>query len=247
MKYTTSLSHMSNGKESIRGYDLADLMKKKTFVETIFLLLKGELPNAAEAAMLDALFTAAIDHGPGTASSQTARIVASAKNSMHTSVAAGILAMGQRHGSAIEGAAKFFQENKDTEDVLALAKTLKEQKIRVAGYGHAVLSHDERSESLFSIAKEQGVYGKHCEFAENFHKALNEISSKTLPINIDGSMGAILSDMGFNPDMMKGFFMIARVPGLVAQVYEEQTSGGRLRRLPEEDIEYTGVEDRDIV
>ena len=116
MKFKTAITNIQNEKESIRGYDLGELMQKKSFTETIFLVLKGKLPNKQETTMLDAMFVAAIDHGPGTASGQTARIVASAKNSMHTSLAAGILAMGERHGSAIEGAGKFFQEQKNIEN-----------------------------------------------------------------------------------------------------------------------------------
>lgn len=246
MKITTSITEIHDEKEYIRGYRLDQLVQKKTFVETINLLLKGELPTEKETVMLNALFTAAIDHGPGTASAQTARIVASAKNSMHTAVAAGILAMGERHGSAIEGAAAFFQEQKEQKDVAAIAKTLKEQKIRVPGFGHPFLEEDHRSATLFAIAREQGVYGVHCTFAEQFHTELNAISSKKLALNIDGAMAAILSDMGFGARLMKGFFMIARVPGLVAQVYEEMMDDPGIRRLDQADIDYIGPGVREL-
>jgi citryl-CoA lyase len=238
--FQTSITDIRDGEEYIRGHKLEDLIKEKSFVETIFLLLKGELPSEQEAKMLGAMFTAAIDHGPGTASGQVARIVASAKNSMHTSLAAGILAMGERHGSAIEGAAKFFQKQKTAEDVAGLVKGLKERKIRIPGYGHPFLEHDSRSETLFALAKELGIYGDHCAFAEEAHKELNAISSKPLALNIDGAMGAILSDMGFDWRLGKGFFIIARVPGLVAHIYEEQTSDVGIRRLSQDDIEYIG-------
>lgn len=236
--YKTSITKIENGKESIRGHDLQELTKEKSFVETIFLLLKGTLPNEKETRMLNSLLTVAIDHGPGTVSAQTARITASAKNSVHTSVAAGILGMGERHGSAIEGAADFFQKNKNTKDLEALLKELKEKKVRIPGYGHAVLEEDHRSSTLFAIAKEEGFFGVHCEFSQQVHEALNAISSKKLPINIDGSMAAILSDMEFAPEHMKGFFIIARVPGLVAQVHEEMANDVGIRRLPEDQIQY---------
>jgi citryl-CoA lyase len=53
-------------------------------------------------------------------------------------------------------------------------------------------------------------------------------------------MAAVLLDMGFDDKIMKGIFIIARVPGLVAHVFEEATSGDGLRRLDEEDILYIG-------
>lgn len=240
--FKTSITNIKDGEEYIRGEKLEQLIREKSFIETIFLLLKGKMPTENEAKMLNAMFVAAIDHGPGTASAQVARIVASAKNSMHTSLAAGILAMGERHGSAIEGAAAFFQNEVQSSKFKAqsLVKELKEKKIRIPGYGHPFLEHDKRSDTLFALAKELGIYGEHCEFAESIHKELNAISSKTLALNIDGAMGAIISDMGFDWKLGKAFFIIARVPGLLAHIYEEQTNDVGIRRLSQDDIEYIG-------
>ena len=52
-------------------------------------------------------------------------------------------------------------------------------------------------------------------------------------------MAAILADMGFDSRMAKGIFIIARMPGLVAQVFEEVNNDVGLRRLPEEEISYS--------
>jgi citrate synthase len=241
MKIKTSITKIENQKEFIRGKDLEDLIKNNNFVQTIFLILRGQMPTENEEKMMNALFTSAIDHGPGTASGQVARIVTSAKNSMHTSIAASILAMGERHGSAIEGAAKFFQDNADNIDIESLVKNLKKQKIRIPGYGHPFLDHDHRADVLFELAKDLDIYGKNCEVSEKVHEVLNNISSKKLPVNIDGVMGAIISDMGFDYRMAKGIFIIARVPGLVAHIYEEVVNDVGIRRMSEGDVEYVGV------
>lgn len=238
MKFETHITEIKDGREYIHGLALEELTKKHSFVETIFFLLRGEMPTESQTRMVNAIFTAGIDHGPGTASALAARISASAKNSFHTSIAAGILAMGERHGMAIEGAAKFFVENVNTLDIESLVKELKEKKIRVPGYGHAVLEKDERAETVFAIAREQGIYGKYSAFAEAFGQQLNLASSKKVPLNIDGAMAAILLDMGFSWQMMPGFFLIARLPGLVAQVHEERSEDNGLRRLDENDIVY---------
>ncbi|MFH1789559.1 MAG: citryl-CoA lyase [bacterium] len=246
MKWKTAISHIADNKEIIRGYDLKDLIKRKSFVEAIFLALKGELPNENESRMMNALFTAAIDHGIGVSSAMTARMVVSTGNSMHTALAAGILAMGKLHGSAIEGAAKFFQENINESDPAGLVKKLKEQKIRIPGYGHKILEQDPRSVALFQVAKDTQIYGDHCVLAEKIHEQLNKISFKTLPINVDGAMGAIMSDMGFDWRMAKGFFIIGRVPGLVAHIYEEMTGENGLRRLNEDEAKYIGKSARQL-
>ena len=246
MQWKTSISHVADGKELIRGYDLKELIHQKSFVETIYLVLKGDLPSENETKMMNALFTAAIDHGIGVSSAMTARTVASTGNSLHTALAAGILSMGKLHGSAIEGAAMFFQDNVDEEDVLTLIKDLKQKGQRIPGYGHKILEHDPRSEALFAIAKETEMYGKHCAFAEAVHAEINKLSSKTLPINVDGAMGAVMSDMGFDWRMAKGFFIIGRVPGLVAHIYEEKVSEQGIRRLAEDAAEYVGEDERKI-
>lgn len=238
MEWKTSITDIRGNHERIRGIELTTLIQEQDFVSSIFLLLRGRLPEKPEARMMNALLTAAIDHGIGTASAMTARIVASAKNSMPAALAAGVLAMGDLHGGAIEGAAKFFQEHKDAEDVHALIKSYKDHGVRIPGYGHAILTHDERSAALFSLAQAERLYGQHCGFAETVKTALAAQSSKTLPLNIDGAMAAVLSDMGFDWRVMKGIFVIARMPGLVAQVFEEMQSGGGLRRLAEDEITY---------
>lgn len=238
MKYRTSITQIKGGKEYIHGKDLQDLAKKYSFAENIFFLLKGVEPSEREARMMNTLLSLAIDHGPGTASGQTVRIVASAKTDMTASVAAGILAMGARHGGAIEGAMQFLYDHVDTEDVLSLVSELKEKNIRIPGYGHATLSYDHRVDTMFEVAKETGYYGAHCQFAESVRDALNEASSKPLPINVDGGMAAVLCDMGFDVALAKGIFIIARVPGLVAQVQEEMEMNEGLRRVINDDIEF---------
>ncbi len=238
MKWQTNITNVNNGHEIIRGKKLSDLIQKNTFTESIFLIWRGRLPNANETKMLDAILTAGIDHGTGTASAMTSRIVVSAQNSMHVALSAGILAMGERHGGAIEKAAKFFVENINNKNLKQTVRDLKDKKIRLAGFGHAVLTEDERSTVLFSLAKELGFFQEACQVAVNVLEELNNISSKKLPLNIDGAMGAILADMGFAPEMMKGVFITARVPGLVAHIYEETKNDAGLRRLDESEIEY---------
>ncbi|MDO8499894.1 MAG: citryl-CoA lyase [bacterium] len=240
MQWKTAVSNVNDGEETIRGKKLSALVGTNSFTESIFLIWQGRLPKPDETKMLDAMFVSALDHGTGTASAMTARIVASAKNSLHTSLAAGILAMGERHGSAIEGAAKFFQDNIDCKDVTALVKTLKDKKVRVPGFGHAVLKVDKRAVELLALAKKLGFAKQACALAISTEKELNKISSKPLPLNIDGAMGAIALDMGFDIRVMKGIFITARVPGLVAHIVEEMTDDQGLRRLDESDITYTG-------
>ena len=246
MKWETDISNIQDGKEYIRGYALTDLIKEKTFSEVCFLVLKGELPNEKEARMMDALLVAAVDHGAGPPSTTVSRTVASTGNSLHTALAAGVLTMGEKHGGAAEGAATFFQEHVDDGDVEGLVKRLKDEKVRIPGYGHKILQEDHRAIVLFEVARETKVYGDHCAFSEKVRDALNAISSKPLPLNVDGAMGAILSDMGFDSRVTKGFFVMSRIVGLVAHAHEELMGDAGVRRIDEGDVAYGGTSPRSL-
>ncbi len=241
MKYTTSITNIqADGTEIIRGYPLTELATQQSFAEVIFLLTRGVLPTVNEAKMFNTILVMAIDHGPGTVSAQNARVAASSKTSIQAAVASGILAMGDRHGGAVGNAAQFFKEHKNVNDVSVLVTKLKEQNIRLPGFGHAVLSVDQRSKALFAMARDTHSFGEHCAFALALEKALQELSSKPVPLNIDGAMAAILLDLDFRPEITTGIFIIARVPGLVAQVAEEMENDVGLRRIASDSIEYTG-------
>ncbi len=241
MKFKTAITKVNAGDEIIRGEKLTTLIKERNFGEVVYLALMGRLPNAQEARQINAVLTSMIDHGPGTNSAMATRIVSSAGNSLHTAVAAGILSLGGfRHGGALEGAAKFFQENLKTSDVPELLKSMKDKKMRVPGFGHKVLTHDNRTGRLFDVAKECGFFKEHCAFALKVDEELQKISSKAVPLNMDGANAAILSDMGFPWQIVLGFFIIGRVSGLVAHAYEEMNSGEGIRRLDESEIEYVG-------
>ena len=115
----------------------------------------------------------------------------------------------------------------------AATRTLAEMKEagdRMPGFGHRYHTKDPRTARLFELAREAGVDGPHMQAARAVEKSFAE-AKKPLPINVDGAIGAILADLGMNPAVFNGIFMIARTPGLVAHVTEEQTREKPMRRI----------------
>ncbi len=239
MKIKTSITQIKDDKEIIRGKSLESLIKKQSFVSTIFLLLFNRLPKKNEEIMFNALLISVIDHGPGTTSTLNARISASAGNPVHASLAAGILGFGERHGMAVEAAMKFFYDNVGEKDLRFKIKDLKERKVRLPGFGHKVFTKvDPRSITLFDIAKRQKILGKYCKFAGVVQKELNAVSSKPLPLNVDGALAAILCDMGVDAKIGNMIFLMGRIQGLLAHIYEERVNDVGIRRLEENEIEF---------
>ena len=102
MEFKTSISKITNEDVMIRERKLSALMKEASFTDAIFLILKGSFPNQQESKLFSAMLLSIIDHGMGTTSALTSRFVASSGNAVNTAVGAGVLALGDLHGGAIE-------------------------------------------------------------------------------------------------------------------------------------------------
>jgi citrate synthase len=116
---------------------------------------------------------------------------------------------------------------------------------RMSGFGHRVHTKDPRTARLFELAREAGVDGVHMQTARAVEKAFAD-AKKSLPINVDGAIGAILADLGMDPAAFNGIFMIARTPGLVAHVIEEQTREKPMRRIDPVNHSYDGPPARSL-
>jgi citrate synthase len=57
---------------------------------------------------------------------------------------------------------------------------------------------------------------------------------------VDGAIAAVISDMGFDWRLGKGFFIISRTVGLIAHAYEENTRQKPMRNLGISDYFYDG-------
>ena len=159
--------------------------------------------------------------------------------------------IGDSHGGAIENAARIMQEWAAKEgDVNKLASQLvdwtRENKIRMPGFGHRLHNVDPRTLKLFEIAGKHNFSGRHIDLCKAIEAALAEKLGKKLPINVDGAIAAVISDMGFDWRLGKGFFIISRVPGLLAHAYEEMTREKPMRQLGNRNFSYDGPPERDI-
>jgi citrate synthase len=236
--------------ESIRlhGHDVLELMQRRTFTDTIFLLHRGRLPGRDERALLDAILTGLADHGPGAPSCAAARLVASGnRQSLSAAVAAGVLAIGDEHGGAgslcmemiAQGVARARAESISIQD--AAHRTVADYRAggrRLPGLGHRVHhTVDPRTAVLFGMARTAGLAGEGIAFMEAVDASMRE-AGKIIPINIDGALAAILVDLGFPAAFGKLVFIIGRVAGISAEVAEEYEREKPMRiRIP---VQYDG-------
>ena len=246
--WNTAVTRVEPNKVAVRGYNIAELMGRVSFGAAVYLTLTGELPSPAVARLMDAILVSSIDHGATPPSALAARSVASTGATLSASVAAGIMSINRHHGGAIEDCARQLRaiaERATRESISmdeAAARTLavmREAGERMPGFGHRLHTKDPRTARLFELAREAGVDGVHMHAARAVEKAFAD-AKKSLPINVDGAIGAILADLGMNPAAFNGIFMIARTPGLVAHVIEEQTREKPMRRIDPVNHGYDG-------
>jgi citrate synthase len=253
--WKTAISKVEPNKILVHGYNLMDLVGRYNYAELTYLLWRGELPPPNHSRMMDALLTICIEHSLNAPSVDATRFVASSGVPLQAAVSAGVSAIGDWHGGAIEDAAKLFQEgikfatqNKlSTED--AANKLLQERVNRhekIPGYGHPTHTNDPRTRKLLELAKENNLCGKHVELAQALEALTEKFFRRHLILNVDGSIAALISEMGFDWRIGKGFFIVSRTPGLVAHAFEQMYHDRPYKAPGWKEIVYTGTPERKV-
>jgi len=252
--WTTAVTEIQPDRIAIRGYDIAELMGNISFGQAVYLILRGDIPDIQVGRLMEAILVSSIDHGATPPSALAARTVASTGANLSQSVAAGILSINRWHGGAIEDCARQLgriiergkiEGSSIGDAVTAELAEMKARGQRMSGFGHRIHANDPRTRRLFELCDQAGVTGPYLDAAravEKFFKA----SGKSLPINADGAIGAVLAQLGFDPAVMNGLFMIARMPGLVAHVAEEQARQKPMRQIDPIAHAYDGPEFRSL-
>ena len=103
--WQTAVTEIQPNSVRVRGYDIADLMGSANVGQAVYLILRGEMPDAATGDLMEAIIVSSIDHGATPPSVLAARTVASTGASLSASVAAGIMSINDHHGGAITNCA----------------------------------------------------------------------------------------------------------------------------------------------
>ena len=254
--WSTAITQIKPNEVRVRGYDIAELMGNVSFGAAVYLILRGELPSESIGRLMDAILVSSIDHGATPPSALAARTVASTGASLSASVAAGIMAINRHHGGAIEDCARQLghiahrvKENGGDANLDQMAEIVleefKQQGRRMSGVGHRIHMNDPRTKRLFELAEQAAAFGPHCQAALAVERVFKS-SGKPRPITVDGAIGAIRADLGFPYEVMNGLFMIARTPGLIAHVAEEQSRCKPMRKIDPESHSYDGPSPRKL-
>ncbi len=247
--WRTAITRIQPNEILIRGYAVDELMGRLSFGETVYLILRGELPTPTMGKLFGAVLVASIDHGVTPPSTLAARNVATTGARLRACVAAGVLGFGMYHGGDIETCMRFLEDGlarvrdgrsyADAAD--ALLKSCLDAGRTPPGFGHRIHSSDPRASRLLQMAHELELDGEHVQLVRAIERRLDAMrATPPVPLNVDGAIAAVCADMGFEPELGNALFMIARIPGLVAHANEERVRQHPMRQIDPKDASYDG-------
>ncbi len=226
---SSSISTADAVSVTVRGRDLAQLIGTMTFTDYFVFLLMGTMPTADQRFFLDACLVGIAEHGlvPNV---QAARMTLAADpGALQAAVAAGILGC----GSVVLGTSELAGRMLDAAiarggDVTAVAREVaqeyRDKRLPLPGFGHPLHKpKDPRAERLFALADERGTAGPHVRMARALGDVVGEVWGKPLTLNISCAIPAVMLDVGFPLEALKGIPILARTASLLAHLREDGT------------------------
>jgi citrate synthase len=259
--WDTSIIDIHPGQIAIRGYPIEQLIGRVRFPEMIWLMLRGELPSRAEAELLEAALVPGVDHGPHAPSIAIARMAVTCGLPVNGAMASAINVLDDVHGGAGQQCMELYREidaeaGPQGDPVRAAAAVIQRrleagEKI-VPGFGHRFHPVDPRTEPLFELVakavRERAVSGRYAAIGRAVEEALAAAKNHHIPMNIDGITAVIFSELGFEPELGRGLFILSRSVGILAHAWEQKQRGRRImgpmpREIP---YRYSGPARRDV-
>ena len=234
--WQTDVSHMEPGVIELRGTPVQELIGRIDLASMIWLMVRGDRPTPAEAALLQAALVAGVDHGPQAPSIAIARMAATCGVGLNSAMASGINVLGDSHGGAGQACVEFLQAVLDAEAqgaplAEAVRRTVEAGPRYLPGFGHRFHPIDPRRDPLLTLTRtavDAGVVPGHflrAGLAVEAH--LRQTRSRPIPMNIDGATAIIYAELGFPAPLARGLFVLSRSVGILAHAWEESSQGLR--------------------
>src|SRR5687768_6393792 len=156
----TDIIDVRPGEIDLRGYPVQELIGSVGFVDTIWLMLRAELPSHAQSALLEAALVASVDHGPQAPSIAIARMAVTCGARINGAMASAINVLDDIHGGPGQQCMELYYEI-DAElgsggDVAEATRVVLERRREagekyVPGFGHRWHPLDPRTPRLLDL------------------------------------------------------------------------------------------------
>jgi len=253
---TSIISSISDDRGEDLTYNKQDIsvFAEKPIGSTINALwFKGKLSRTAEE-FIELCLILTADHGPAVATAHNAIVTARAGKDLVSSVVSGLLTIGDRHGGAINEAAKWqFNGVKTNQSSRELVESTNKKGELIMGIGHKIKSAqnpDTRVTLLKEFAARKIRKTDHLNFGLSVEKETLK-KKNTLIFNLDGAIAAILLDILkqdrftdeeisnlIDIEIFNAIFVLGRTIGVIGHVLDQKRLKEPLYRHPWDDILY---------
>jgi citrate synthase len=259
--WQTSIIDIQPGRIAVRGYEIQDLIGALSFPQMIWLMLRGEVPSAAQARLLEATLVAGVDHGPHAPSIAISRMAVSCGLPLNGAMASAINALDDVHGGAGQQCMELFHAiaakagEGDITDAMIEAGVDEHMRSHgkiVGGFGHRWHGVDPRAVKLLQLVEEARaagtVSGRFARIGTGVEALLQARKGSPIPMNIDGATAVIYAELGFAPPLGRGLFILSRSVGILAHAWEQTQEGRRIKgpQSPAIPYLYTGPAARQL-
>lgn len=258
--WETEIIDVRPGEIDLRGYPVQELIGNVGFVDTIWLMIRGELPSRPQAALLEAALVASVDHGPHAPSIAIARMAVTCGARINGAMASAINVLDDVHGGPGQQCMELFLEIDaelgDAGDIAEATRLVLDRRRDagekyVPGFGHRWHPLDPRTPRLLALvdaATQGAIDGRFAAIGRAVEDAISEGRPHRIPMNIDGATAVIYCELGLTPELGRGVFILSRSVGILAHAHEQSQQGGRIKGPMPKSIgyTYTGPERRSV-
>ena len=259
--WSTEIIDMKPGVIRFRGFPIEQLIGRISFPQMIWLMLKGDLPTADQASLLEAALVSAVDHGPQAPSIAIGRMAVTCGLPLNGAMASAINVLDDIHGGAGEQCMELYADIAGRIDAGATQDEAVEASLEafsaahgkiIPGFGHRFHPIDPRSPRLLELVdaarRRNIVSGRFADIGRGVEALMQRRKGRRIPMNIDGATAVIYSELGFPPPLGRGLFILSRSVGILSHAWEQSQQGGRIKgpMPPGIPYAYTGAAPRDF-
>ncbi len=207
----------------LAGYDLQQLVQKRSFSDTLYLLFRRELPNAVQSELLEKLMTGLICASPRHAASRAVISAGISKTNPEHLLPIGLLTLGGKQGGAaeVQQAYKLLQQQLQTAPDLVLQNrdpATAPHQHPLPGFGSLFGDPDPLIHKLAEYLLSLEGAGPHLRFGQQLADLLTATGCGWLDT---GLCAAVCADLGFGERESVALYQFFRSPGLIALGMEQ--------------------------
>ncbi len=208
------------------GYDVLEMMGARSFIDILYLMFKGDLPNKNEAELLEKLMIALINPGPRHPAVRAAMYSAVSKTQVSHILPIGLNILSGLYLGAgnIDHCMRFFRKHIKLDPQMIAEKFLLEIRQDETELGHVAPGFgsefggiDKFTMKIANQLLATEAAGEALHWGQAFSKQLITNNAGWLKTGI---AAAVFTDLGFQPRAGIGLFQLISAPGILAHGLE---------------------------